>query len=282
MSRSKRKMLAEETLAIIDGGGYDIDGQTIDLQSEIREAVAEARLLRPADLQQLSRSLPDQPQYDTTISVSNETTLQAARRLACDVDQGAVFVLNFASAKNPGGGFLGGSQAQEESIARSSSLYPTLTVCPEYYDINRGCGTAIYTDHMIYSPCVPVFRNDVGELLDEPYLISVLTAPAVNAGAVKKNEPDRISEIEGTMRRRIGYVLHAALSMGHEDLVLGAWGCGVFRNDPAQIAGLFVEQLAPGGLFAGRFRRIAFAVLDSKGDRKIIGPFEQALQEVQA
>lgn len=278
MSRSKRKILAEETLSIIERGGYEVGGQFIDVRDDIDEAIAEARLLRPDDLTQLSRSLPDTTKHDTVIRVSNETTLQAARRIAADLDGGAVLVLNFASAKNPGGGFLGGSQAQEESIARSSALYPTLTACPEYYEVNRSCGTTLYTDHKIYSPCVPVFRDDEGALLESPYLISVLTSPAVNAGAIRKNEPGSVPEIEGVMRRRIGYVLHTALSMGHQDLVLGAWGCGVFRNDPAQIAGLFAEQLLAGGLFAGRFRRVEFAVLDSTADRKIIGPFEEALK----
>lgn len=277
MSRSKRKTLAEETLAIIERGGYEVGGRTIDISNEVREAITAARLLRPEDLKQMSRTLPDTLVHVTEISVSNETTLEAARRLAGDVEQGAVFVLNFASAKNPGGGFLGGSQAQEESLARSSALYPTLTACPEYYEINRDCGTTLYTDHKIYSPCVPVFRHDDGSLLEEPYLISVLTSPAVNAGAVVQNEPGSVSQIESTMRRRLGYVLHAALTLGHEDLVLGAWGCGVFRNDPSQIAGLFAEHLLPGGLFTGRFRRVVFAVLDSTADQRIFGPFETAL-----
>lgn len=280
MSRSKRKVTAEETLAIIERGGYDIGGLNIDLQSDICGAIAAARLLRPDDLVQMSQQALGDPQHETVISVANETTLEAAQRLAVEARDKEAFVLNFASAKNPGGGFLGGSQAQEESIARSSALYPTLTACLEYYEVNRGNDTSLYTDYMIYSPRVPVFRNDAGELLEEPYLISVLTSPAVNAGAVKRNEPAKASEIEGTMRRRMGYALHAALSLGYEDLVLGAWGCGVFRNDPTQIARLFAEYLLPGGVFAGQFRKVEFAVLDTKGDRQIIGPFESALTGV--
>lgn len=274
MNRNERKQMAEETLAIIERGGYEVAGRTIDIEHDIAEAIAGARLLRPDELKQMSRALPDRPLRDTEFSVVNQTTLETARRLAAEADQGAVFVLNFASAKNPGGGFLGGSQAQEESIARASALYPTLTACHEYYDVNRASRTAFYTDHAIYSPCVPVFRDDEGTLLEEPYLISVLTSPAVNAGAVRKNEPHRLSQVESAMRRRISYVLHVALSLGHEDLVLGAWGCGVFQNDPDVIAGLFAEQLLPGGLFAGRFRHVEFAVLD-RSDRGIFASFQQ-------
>lgn len=144
--------------------------------------------------------------------------------------------LNFASAKNPGGGFLGGSQAPEASLARSSGLYACISPMEGYDAANRSCGTPLYTDHMTYSPGVPVFRDDAGRLLDEPYLVSFITAPAVNAGAVSKNRPAEVPQILPVMRRRAEYTLKVALDNGEKHLVLGAWGCGVFRNDPAGVA----------------------------------------------
>ena len=91
-------------------------------------------------------------------------------------------VLNFASAKNPGGGFINGAMAQEESLAASSCLYKTLTAHETYYKMNRACSTMIYTDHAIFSPDVVFFRDGRFGLLKEPVEASVLTLPAVNMG----------------------------------------------------------------------------------------------------
>ena len=140
-----------------------------------------------------------------------------------------VLALNFASAKNPGGGFLKGSQAQEESLARASGLYACINPIQTGYEANRRNASCLYTDHMIYSPDVPVFRDDDDLLLDHPYLVSFLTAPAVNAGEVRLKEPgnvvpDRGGDAVGRMEK----VLSLAVVHGHEVLVLGAWGCGVF------------------------------------------------------
>ena len=92
--------------------------------------------------------------HQTGLHVSHGTTLELARTL---VEQySALACLNFASAKNPGGGFLSGSQAQEESLARASGLYATLQTQPEYYDYHRQGSSSLYSDHMIFSPGVPV------------------------------------------------------------------------------------------------------------------------------
>ena len=186
-----------------------------------------------------------------------------------------VLALNFASAKNPGGGFLGGASAQEESLARASGLYATLEPRTGYYDANRRCGTALYTDHMILSPGVPVFRDDADRLLEEPYRVSFVTCPAPNAGAVRANEPGRAGEILPTLRRRARGILGVAAAEGFDAPVLGAWGCGVFQNDPAEVAGVFADLLA--GEFKGAFARVAFAVLDGSRDAATLAAFEGAL-----
>ncbi|MEM6551108.1 MAG: TIGR02452 family protein [Planctomycetota bacterium] len=261
-NRTQRKQIAQQTVEIMERGGYELNGRRVTIADDLREAVAEARLLKPEELRLASNHPPAKNTARTVIDVGNETSLAAARRLAENAEQGGVLVLNFASAKNPGGGFLGGSQAQEESLARASGLYPTLNACWEYYEVNRATKTALYTDHMIYSPCVPVFRNDADELLPEPWLVSFLTAPAVNAGAVRRNEPRSVGQIEDVMRRRVGYVLDAAARFGHRYVVFGAWGCGVFQNDPQVIANIFAEYLATDAIYDRCFEHIAFAVLD--------------------
>ena len=99
-----------------------------------------------------------------------------------------VVALNFASAKNPGGGFLGGAKAQEEDLARSSALYACMRDQRAYYDANRHEPSLLYTDHMIYSPDVPFFRDDRLRFLEDPFLLSILTAPAPNAASNERRE----------------------------------------------------------------------------------------------
>ena len=98
--------------------------------------------------------------------------------------------------------------------------------------VNRAQKSLLYTDHMIYSPSVPWFRTRSTNLLDYFFLASVITAPAPNAGQVLRRAPDASPEIEACVRRRAGMVLAVARELGHRNLLLGAWGCGVFRNDP--------------------------------------------------
>jgi uncharacterized protein (TIGR02452 family) len=128
---------------------------------------------------------------------------------------------------------------------------------------------------MILSPAVPVFRNDEGDLPVEPFAVGMLTSPAVNAGAVHANRPSDIPHIRPAMANRIASVLAVAVYAGYEHLILGAWGCGVFRNDPEQIAELFGELLLNKGTFANRFTSVTFAILDRSPKATFIGPFER-------
>ena len=138
----------------------------------------------------------------------------------------------------------------------------SLLQAPQYYERNRANRSTIYLDLLIYSPLVPFFRNDAGVLLEEPILASVITAPAPNAGAVMQNEPQNTKAIEPALRRRAELVLTIAQAHNIERLVLGAWGCGVFRNDPKLVATVFSDLLNPHGKFAGAFSQVVFAVFD--------------------
>ncbi|MBL7975121.1 MAG: TIGR02452 family protein, partial [Candidatus Kapabacteria bacterium] len=178
-----------------------------------------------------------------------------------------------ASAKNPGGGFLNGANAQEESLCRASSLYASIVSQTEYYTANKECGTCLYTNHIIYSPDVVVFRNNFGELLEVPFGVSVITSPAVNAGVVQSREPHNISQIEPTMKTRIESVLAVAAQHKHTTLVLGAWGCGVFQNNPTTVALLFNESIQ--NEFKGVFNKIVFAVYDKSKSKNTLTAFRK-------
>jgi uncharacterized protein (TIGR02452 family) len=240
----------------------------------VSRCLASTTLYRPSQLDELVHRTPKpDTECKTSFEVVNETSLSASQRLVSQYGGSTTLCLNFASAKNPGGGFLGGSQAQEESLARSSGLYASLVPQAEYYEANRACRTALYTDHMILSRDVPVFRDDAGTLLDVPYTLGILTAPAVNAGAICKSETENTPRIWPTMAARIAKVLALAGHHGFENLVLGAWGCGVFKNDPSEIATLFADALLRSCRFRDRFRFVVFAVLDGSSGEHIIGPF---------
>lgn len=258
MNRSQRKLIAEETLNIIDAGNYQSpDGESVDISEAIASAVKGTRLFRPDEFAYMGvRS----GKFPTVIQVANETTFAGCRHL---LNEGAkrICCLNFASAKSPGGGFLGGSQAQEEALARASALYACLLEVDDFYRVHRTSDNSLYTHHMIYSPNVPVFRDDTDALLARPWTTSIITSPAVNAGALLKNRPELADQIEPVMRERIERVLRLAANEKHTHLVLGAWGCGIFRNDPTTIAEFFKEHLVS-DTFAGVFDVVRFSVLD--------------------
>ena len=276
-NRNQRVQIARETLEILDRGYYhNLKGARVEIKKTLEEAIKNTVLYTPENLEiillkdiftQKTSSLNN----NTAFEVRNETTLNAAKRLAVDEDNLDVLCLNFASAKNPGGGFKNGSQAQEESLARSSGLYPSIARQLKYYNANKRSGTNLYTDHIIYSPKIPVIRNDAGELLDACYLVSFITSPAVNAGAVK---PKNRHKIQAVMKERIKKILSVCLLHKHSNLVHGAWGCGVFRNEPNEIAQLFHEQLVKNKIFNHAFKKVVFAVLDKTSGLKIIRPFQ--------
>lgn len=265
MKRKERAALAQETLAILQRGIYQAEsGEHVRLRGEQADAEAGTRIWTPEALDRLVDDLGDPPQGATParVEVTGETTLEATERLVVEEGEARVAALNFASARNPGGGFLGGSQAQEESLARSSGLYPCLTMCPEHYAMHRARPSGFYTHQMIYSPDVPVIRDDAGTLLAPMYPVSFITSPAVNAGVVRKKLRRKAHAIPDVMRERATRVLALAAHHNHEVVVLGAWGCGVFGNNPEDIAQVFHDVLWSERELGLRFRRLVFAVLD--------------------
>jgi uncharacterized protein (TIGR02452 family) len=259
--------MATETMAIIEAGGYrSPSGRDVRIGAGVRDAVAGTRLHLPDET--LPLQLPQSPGAPVT-EVTNETSLSAARRMGPD---GACLV--FASAKNPGGGFLAGAQAQEESIARSSALYPCQKAADGFYDFHRRQDDLRYSDRVIYSPRVPVFRADDGALLEEPHTVSFLTAAAPNLGAIATSQPEAADSVPRVLAARAARVLAVAAAHGHRRLVLGAWGCGVFRNDPVAVAGAFAGQLARS---QGNFDHVVFAVLDLQRGTPTHAAFTRAL-----
>lgn len=278
MNRSARMEMGKQTVEIVERGSYTSPrGHAVDIAGEVRACLDGTRFFSPEALEHLRQETLARPAegFDTAFEVVNETTLAGIARLLAD-GGGPVAALNFASAKNPGGGFLGGSQAQEESLARSSALYASLLRAWEFYERHRAGHSLLYSDAMILSRGCPVIRDDDGSLLDEPRLATFITSAAPNAGAAANNTPEVLPQIPEVFRRRSEYVLALAVSQGYRRLVLGAWGCGVFRNDPRVVATAFADHLRRGA-WAGRFERVVFSVLDSSAKAETLATFKAAM-----
>jgi uncharacterized protein (TIGR02452 family) len=263
MNRKQRTKIAEETIEILDLGAYlNPSGVMTSIAEALARCVGNTRVITPQDWPRIIDATINLGQQNVpTIEVTGETTLQAAQRMHTANGTNDLLALNFASAKNPGGGFLSGSQAQEEALARSTGLYKALLASEAYYTANRQTESKLYTDHAIFSPQVPVFRDDDGNLLEKPYMLTIHTAPAPNRGAIPESSPDR-SLVATKFCHRMTQLFSQAAITNHRRLILGAWGCGVFRNDPEEVAQLFAATL-----FAHRMERhfthICFAVYDS-------------------
>ncbi|MEU7086991.1 TIGR02452 family protein [Streptomyces achromogenes] len=277
--------IAAETERIVAAGRYRApDGRDVPLAKAVEAARAGTRIFGPEPVPVPGASVPgtsetepsgEVPEGGTRFEVTGESSLEAARRLA----DGPVAVLNFASARNPGGGYLNGAQAQEEALCRASALHTCLLTARGFYDHHRADRDPFYTDRVIHSPGVPVFRDDRGGLLTEPYLAGFLTAAAPNAGVIRRTAPERAAEVPGALAVRAERVLETAAAHGYRRLVLGAWGCGVFQNDPARVAGAFRAALGPGGRFARTFDHVVFGVLDRTPGAVVREAFVRAFPE---
>ena len=246
------KQIATDVLNLIDSGKYTANGLNVSIQTEVQAAIAGSRLYAPAELKTLrEKPVTGEP---PDIEVIDGTTQQVAQSIAAER---SVTLLNFASARNPGGGFLNGAKAQEEDLCRCSAIYPTLVKHQQYYDANRKQSSLLYTDYVIHSPNVPFFRTrGTGELLDKPFAASVITAPAPNTKPylAKSGDPALLKQC---FERRWRNILAVARNTGVSTILLGAWGCGAFGGDPvvaSQTARRALLDMGPA------FQRVVFAI----------------------
>ncbi|MER7110985.1 TIGR02452 family protein [Streptomyces sp. NPDC000229] len=269
--------IAKDTEEIVAVGRYQApDGRPVTIGPQVTASLEGTAMYGPGPV-------PVTPDTDRTtrFEVTGESSLEAAKRLT-DAAPAPVAVLNFSSARNPGGGYLNGAQAQEEALCRASALYATLLRVPEFYDHHRAERSPFYTDRVIHSPGVPVFRDDRGRLLNSPYRVGFLTSPAPNAGVIAGRTPEDADRIPAALASRAERVLETAAACGYRRLVLGAWGCGVFRNDPRQVAAAFRDLLTGEGRFARHFDEVVFAVLDRTRGATTLGAFRDTFAAVTA
>lgn len=259
--------IAKETINITKNGGYTLSGKEIRLIGGDHRAVEVYSPERGAALIKRNAVSGDM----CRITVTAEDSFQAARRYS------GACVLNFANAHHVGGGFLMGANAQEEALCRCSTLYASISSKPaaEMYHFNNTHPSAVESDYMLYSPDVCVFRDHKYNFLEEPFSVSVITAPAPNRHGAAMFASSEL--IKKTFIRRIRILLAIAAEHGHKDIVLGAWGCGAFGNSADDVSEYFRRVIIGEG-FGRLFNEVCFAVYgreDGRNYRAFKSRFEE-------
>lgn len=181
-----------------------------------------------------------------------------------------VTVLNFASAKKPGGGFLNGAMAQEESLCYQSNLYDSLQQANDFYQPPKSKMSNTYTHRMIFSQNITIFRDDQKmEFLTQPTQVNVISCAAVNRNICKD-----VPLGDATMIERMRRILALAALHQTDHLILGAWGCGVFKNDLKFVITHFLKLLLDE--FPHTFKTVDFACHDDVKYRKVLSYIERA------
>ena len=178
-------------------------------------------------------------------------------------------VLNFASATNPGGGVEKGASAQEECLCRVSTLYPCLAdqkMRASFYTPHHKNGNTLHNDDIIYTPNVLVIKDDDHNLLSEPFSVDIISCAAPNLRERPSNQyntGDTIkvqisdNELLALHEKRARKIFASAIANGVEVLILGAFGCGAFCNDPYVVARAYKNVLPE---FEQYFQTIEFAI----------------------
>jgi len=209
------------------------------------------------------------------VFVTNHKTFEAVFELRKTYLNSKIAVLNFASATKPGGGVTSGASAQEEALCRCSTLFPCLSTKRLYegfYGPHRVDGNPLHNDDIIYTPDVIICKTDDGRfnrLSDDKFIkVDVITCAAPNLRH-NPNHPfsdyDRVvddavisaTDLEELHYRRAKQILNVAIENGVKVLVLGAFGCGAFKNSPTVVARAYKRALEQ---YASKFDEIEFAI----------------------
>lgn len=218
------------------------------------------------------------------ITVTRHKTFEAAIGVHAKRPNDRIAVLNFASAVNPGGGVVNGSRAQEESLCRCSNLYPMLNqrMCwDKYYGKNRVEHNPLYSDAVIYSPDVRIIKTDDGfyqRLPESKFVkVDVITCAAPNLGSGRYGAASPLVHAKEQQTElhisRAKHILSAAAAHDINTLILGAFGCGAFHNDPHAVASAYRTVMEQ---YRGYFDEIEFAIFCTNTETENYRAFQAA------
>ena len=238
----------------------------------------------------------DYPEFDTTkrrttyITISGDRSYQAAMKLHSENPDAKIAVMNFANAFHAGGGVTKGSSAQEESLCRTSTLYPLLyrrTLRDSFYKHHHDLQTPKATDSLIYTEGVIICKTDEDlpkRMPKEDWVTvdvitiaapdlrhkSIIHAPLVGNGTYMND-----AELFGYHVKRAIHMLTCAAAKRADILVLGAFGCGAFQNNPEVVARAYAIALQE---FPAVFQQIEFAVYCPPGGSKNYDAFNKVFE----
>lgn len=246
-----------------------------DLQVAVSKSQANTRLY----------SLGHYPRFDKrkvsdmTITVTKEKSYQLAKRVKQVYPERKVAVLNFANAFHPGGGVKNGSPAQEESLCRTSTLYPVISKGENsrcFYELHKAVERNKHhaTDAMLYSKDIVICKtdDDVPQRLgkEEWTTVDVITAAAPDLRNCWMSD----EELYGCHFKRAIHILTVAAANDVDFLVLGAFGCGAFQNNPHVVAAAYKDALT---VFPEVFKSVEFAVYCPPGKSNNYDVFKEVL-----
>lgn len=277
--REGNKTMLQDTLDILERGYYKLNGKKIKLKLS-RKQMEEAQVFLPDDVKAITGKKDFEHIHvlgRCRYICENIDSFGMARKMADKLpdaltgEMKPVLVLNLANAVNPGGGVRRGAKAQEEDLCRKSSLLVSLEskAAAAYYNYNRALNTNMGSDALIIHPHVEIIKDENGDLLEDPVVVAVLTCAAPMLICGREGLSDE--QYEALVYNRIMGMLKAAAYLGYRNLVLGAFGCGAFRNDARVVSDLFYKALKDFDLDGMKendmFDSIGFAVLSRTPDQ---------------
>ena len=238
--------------------------------------------------------LPQKRNIPCETVVTKNKSFEAAIKRHQQYPEDRITVLNFASATNPGGGVKHGSSAQEESLCRCSTLYPALNrnmLWDRYYSPNRSEKNPLHSDACIWTPGIIICKTDTGipERMKEQDWVSVdiISCAAPNLRETTGNiyNPEYTQSVrlspEEQYRlhlQRAKHILHIAAAHLTDTLILGAFGCGAFANDPYAVAKAYRDSLPR---YCQYFKRVEFAIFCRGYETKNHDAFNSVLHTTQ-
>ena len=276
--KNRREM--RKKCVIIFKDTYDKCEKYTPLRESIEQSIEKTKFYLEGNKFDLSDKEIKSKEYN--IIITSDRTLEAVQKYYISKDKKEkIGVLNFASSKNPGGGVWSGARSQEESLCRASTLYPCLNtefLKDNYYSYHIEKKSE-NTNRIIYIPNILVFKSDnnvFSEMLNEKdwYKIDVITCSAHNQRAYKV-ENEKLKEIN---YYKIKAIIECAVENDVDNLILGAYGCGAFGNDPQLISEAFKIILIDEEYYK-YFENVHFAIFTTLNETKNLNEFKHTFEK---
>ena len=207
---------------------------------------------------------------DVNVKMSLVKTDSVSALFDCK-ESGKVAILNFASYRYPGGGFIKGSRAQEEALCQESFLYNVIKdfECNYYIENRNSLNNGLYRNRALYSPNIRFMRGDTTKTCD------VISCAAPNFSVARNSVSREVNN--NALSERVRFILETIKEEQVEVFIAGAFGCGVFQQDPQVLAQCFCNEAQR--VFYNRPIHLIFAIPEIPGKLNNIIPFETMVKK---